>query len=71
MREAAAPGEDLLDRLAADGRVGLTREEIETLIADGDRSGAAVAQADAFSRAARALAERIPEAEMYRPREIL
>ena len=34
MREKGATENDLFDRLAADGRLGLTRPEIDTLVAD-------------------------------------
>ena len=63
---------DLLDRLAGDPRVGLSKGELEALLAvDGAFIGAARAQADAFAAAVDEVLSRHPEARDYVPREIL
>jgi adenylosuccinate lyase len=63
---------DLLDRLAADPRVGLSKAELEALLAaDGAFIGAARVQADAFAAAVEEIVSRHPEAREYVPREIL
>ncbi len=63
---------DLLDRLAADKRVGLGKVELEGLLAaEGAFIGAARAQADAFVAAVDEVVSRHPEARDYVPREIL
>ena len=63
---------DLLDRLAGDPRVGLSKGELETLLAvDGAFIGAARAQADLFAAAVDEVLSRHPEARDYVPREIL
>jgi adenylosuccinate lyase len=65
------PGE-LLERLAKDERVGLSRDELAAaLTLDARFTGAALAQADAFVAEVDALAARFPAAESYRPAEIL
>ncbi len=72
MRETGADGNDLLDRLAADPRLGLDRAELEELVADPARfTGAASAQVAAVvSRVAAAAAEH-PQAAAYSPAPIL
>jgi adenylosuccinate lyase len=48
MRESGAPDNDLLDRLAADARLGLSRDELSALIAEPITfTGAARSQVDA------------------------
>jgi adenylosuccinate lyase len=72
MREKGAAGNDLFDRLAADPRLGLTRAEIETLVAD--RSGfvgAAPAQANAVAERVTRVTAGHPQAAAYRPGPIL
>ncbi|MGX6604449.1 adenylosuccinate lyase [Micromonosporaceae bacterium Da 78-11] len=72
MREKGAPDNDLFDRLAADGRLRLSRAEIDSLVADRAAFvGAAPSQV-------RSLADRIatiitahPEAAKYAPAPIL
>ncbi len=72
LREGGREEADLVGRLAADARIGLSRAEIEALFAaDGELVGAAVAQTDAFVQAARALAARIPDAASYQPPPLL
>ncbi len=63
---------DMLDRLAADTRVGLTKDELHGLLASGGRlTGAAAQQADHFVAAVAAVAQRIPQAAAVTPGEIL
>ena len=67
-----AQGGDLLDRLAADGRIRLDRSELNLLLARDERFvGAALGQADAFVAEVKALSEQVPEAAEYVPGEIL
>ncbi len=62
----------LTERLASDPRIGLTSEQLEAAAAlDLRAAGAAGAQADAFVAGVRALLATIPEAEGFRPEEIL
>ncbi len=72
MREKGAPDNDLFDRLAADARLGLTRAEIDALVADrADFVGMAPAQVtDVADRVARVVAAH-PEAAAYVPAPIL
>jgi adenylosuccinate lyase len=71
-REKAAGGDDLLDRLAADERLHLSRSEIEAAIADPMTfTGAAVEQVAAFVQRTDELARLYPEAAAYRPEPIL
>jgi adenylosuccinate lyase len=72
MREKGATENDLFDRLAADGRLGLTRAEIDALMAD------RAAFAGAASAQVRAVADRVaevvaahPAAAAYHPAPIL
>ena len=72
MREQGAAGNDLFDRLAADPRLGLTREEIGALVADrGAFAGAASAQVAAVARQVAAVVAAHPEAGKYVPAPIL
>lgn len=72
MREGRDAGPELLDRLARDPRLGLTRGDLERLCADdGELCGAAVSQADAFVAAAREIAGAVPGAVDYEPPVIL
>lgn len=72
MREKGVAENDLFDRLAADGRLGLSRAEIDELVADrGSFVGAAPAQVAAVAdRVATVVAEH-PEAAAYQPPPIL
>jgi adenylosuccinate lyase len=72
MREKGAAANDLFDRLAADERLGLTRAEIDTLVADPAAFvGAAPAQVAAVAaRVGRVLADH-SEAAKYVPPPIL
>jgi len=72
MREKGAERNDLLDRLAADERLRLTRAEIAELVADpGSFTGAAAAQVSAVVEAVEAVLARHPAAAAYQPGEIL
>jgi len=72
MREKGAAENDLFDRLAADGRLGLTRPEIDALVADrGSFVGAAPAQVRAVADKVAAVVARHPAAAGYTPAPIL
>jgi adenylosuccinate lyase len=71
MRQGQAEN-DVFDRLAADERLGLTREEIDGLVADPiEFTGAAVAQVQAVVARVEALAAAHPDAAAYTPGGIL
>ncbi|MDT0203079.1 adenylosuccinate lyase [Nocardioides sp. AE5] len=71
MRQGLAEN-DLFARLAADERLGLTRDQIDALVADPIAfTGAAVAQVQAVVRRVEELVARHPEAAAYSPGEIL
>lgn len=71
MRRGQA-GNDVFARLAADERLGLTEEQLATLVADPITfTGAAVAQTQAVCRAIATLVERHPAAAAYQPGAIL
>ena len=72
MRERGAAGNDLLDRLAADGRLGLSRAELDGLLAD--RSGfvgAAGKQVSAVVSEVERVVAAHPDAAAYTPAPIL
>ena len=72
MREQGAAGNDLFDRLAADPRLGLTRAEIDALVADRSAFvGAASAQVAAVAERVAAVVAKHPEAGTYTPAPIL
>jgi adenylosuccinate lyase len=72
MRDEGAEANDLLDRLAADERLKLTRSELDELISDPVAfTGAAGAQVAGFVEQVEGLAARFPEAAAYRPEEIV
>jgi adenylosuccinate lyase len=72
MREKGAGENDLFDRLAADGRLGLSRAEIDALVADrAGFVGAAPAQVDAVAEAVAAVVAEHPAAAGYTPAPIL
>lgn len=63
---------DVFAKLAADERLGLTRDQIDALVADPiEFTGAAVSQVQQVVRSIEALAARYPEAAGYAPGEIL
>jgi len=71
MRQGQAEN-DVFDKLAADPRLGLTPEQLESLVADPiDFTGAAVAQVQGVVRRIEAVAAQHPEAAAYTPGDIL
>ena len=71
MRQGLATN-DLYDRLAADARLGLTRDQIDALVAEPiEFTGAAVDQVRSVVRRIEALAADNPEAAAYTPGAIL
>jgi adenylosuccinate lyase len=72
MREQAATGNDLFDRLAADPRLGLSRAQLDALVADpAGFTGAAGAQVAAVVAQVDAVVARHPQAASYTPAPIL
>ena len=72
MREQGAAGNDLLERLATDSRLGLTREQLDALVADPSTfTGAAGAQVAAVVHRVEQLVSRHPQAAAYTPSPIL
>ncbi|MFG2010933.1 adenylosuccinate lyase [Micromonospora sp. NPDC048868] len=72
MREKGAAENDLFDRLAQDGRLGLTRAEIDILVADRTAFvGAAPAQVEAVARRIATVVDAHPQAATYTPPPIL
>lgn len=72
LRTGKIPQNDLLQRLAADQRLGLSAAELEQVLANGRaNSGDAGAQVDYFAEQVDALAKAKPEAASYTPGEIL
>jgi adenylosuccinate lyase len=72
MREKGADRNDLLDRLAADERLGLSAQDLAALVAEPlSFTGAAVAQVDDVVRRIERLVEANPDAAAYRPDAIL
>jgi len=63
---------DLLDRLAADNRLGLSMEELEAILSRGEELvGAASAQIDIFCKDVKKWTDLYPETVKYNPGEIL
>jgi adenylosuccinate lyase len=72
MREKGATGNDLLERLAGDERLGLTRGEIDALVSDrASFVGAAGRQIAAVAGRISAVVDRYPGASAYSPAPIL
>lgn len=72
MRTGAVEKNDLLDRLAEDGRLGLSREELGEILHKGDREvGAAQAQVKFFSCSVKEVEGKWPAAAAYQPGGIL
>ena len=72
MREGGDVRNDLLDRLAADERLGLSHADLDAAVAEPLRfSGAAGAQVDAVVSRVEQLVARHPDAAAYRPAPIL
>ncbi len=72
LRHGKIERNNLIERLADDSRLGLTREALDAILARGDReSGAAKAQIQAFATAVRKLEAASPQAADYGPGSIL
>jgi adenylosuccinate lyase len=72
MRENGRTDNDLLDRLAADPRLGVTRAELDAALADPiELSGMAGRQVAALVSQIETIAEAHPEAAIYRPGPVL
>jgi len=72
MREKGAADNDLFDRLAADERLGLSRADIDALVASpAGFVGAAPAQVSAIARRVADIVSRFPQAAGYTPAPIL
>ena len=72
MREEGQATNDLLDRLAADDRLPVDREQLASAIADPLAvAGRAGAQVAAFAHQVAEIADRFPDAATYRPGDIL
>ena len=72
LREKAAEGNDLLDRLSADSRLRLSRADLDEIVADPlSFTGAAAAQVHAFVQRVDDVVQRHPEAATYQPEPIL
>jgi adenylosuccinate lyase len=72
MREQGTTDNDLVDRLAADRRLGLTRAEIDAVVADRSAfAGAAPDQVAAVAAAVEAVVARHPAAAAYTPAPVL
>jgi adenylosuccinate lyase len=72
MREEGADRNDLFDRLAGDPRLGLSREDLDALVAEPlSFTGAAVDQVQEVVRRVEAVVARYPEAAAYSPAAIL
>jgi adenylosuccinate lyase len=71
MRSGTA-GADLLDRLAGDRRIGLSKKALQAILAESARFvGAAPNQVDAFVADVKPLAKRVKGAAEYRPARLL
>lgn len=69
---AGAPGNDLYDRLAADGRLGLTREQLDAVVVDPlELTGSARDQVDAIAARVAELAAEHPAGAVYTPGAVL
>lgn len=72
LRTGGVEKNDLLDRLAEDGRLQLNREELESILKKGDREvGAAKAQVLIFSGEVKEVEGKYPDAAAYAPGGIL
>src|SRR5207248_7069671 len=72
LREKGVEGNDLLDRLAADTRLHLSRADLDAIVADPlSFTGAAAAQAGRFVRRVDEIVQRHPSAATYAAEPIL
>ncbi|MCB1088653.1 MAG: adenylosuccinate lyase [Verrucomicrobiae bacterium] len=71
-RSGESPSNDLIDRLAADGRLGMTRDELLAALGEGQaNAGASRNQIEAFRTQVEGILDSIPEAREYSPGSIL
>jgi adenylosuccinate lyase len=72
LRSSGRMERDLIERLAGDARLGLSRDELRALLSqDADLTGTAANQADAFVAAVDEIVSRVPEARSYEPPPLL
>ncbi len=72
LRQGMIDRNDLIDRLAGDARLGLSKEVLDGILAKGDQeSGAARAQVETFAKAVREIEAASPQAAAYGPGSIL
>ncbi len=72
LRNGSIDRNNLVDRLAGDARLGMSRESLDAILARGDReSGAAKSQVEAFAATVRGLESAHPQAAAYGPGSIL
>lgn len=72
MRRTGRKDNDLLDRLAADPRLGMTREQLDAAVANPlELTGAAASQVQAVVERVRELAVKHPEGASYVPGDVL
>ena len=72
MRESGSRDNGLFDRLADDGRLGLSRDELSALISQPlELTGAAARQVERVVQRVQVLVDAEPEAAAYRPGEVL
>jgi adenylosuccinate lyase len=72
LRSGESQTNDLIDRLAKDERLGLSRAELDAAFAEGERNaGAALAQVEAFEKQVSGIVASVPGAANYAPGSIL
>jgi adenylosuccinate lyase len=72
LRFGDSSGNDMLERLAADKRLGISLPDLQKLLNNSrSKTGAAAEQVDAFASAAKQATGRYPEAGNYKPGSIL
>jgi len=72
MREQGAAGNDLFDRLAADQRLGLARDELDALVTEPlTMAGTAQTQVASLVGQVEKIAAQYPEAALYVPGDVL
>lgn len=72
LRQGQQARNDFLDRLAGDARLGLTKDQLEAILASSrSATGAAQAQVESFAQRVKTLLAEYPEAANYQPEPIL
>ena len=72
LRSGEVASNDMVERLATDGRLGLSKEKIGEVVAHAQSlNGMAISQVEAFCAAVREDAESVPAAKTYKPGAIL